>query len=292
MKKIVFFYPKGGTGKTTLCYNYGWYLASKLGKKVLFLDFDPQINLVKAFDKTPALSSKNTFENLLVRCLRNEPVSLKKYLVRINDHIDLLPSSNNISQIEEHLTNYLLDRLYSEKRVYTAKHRNLLLLTILDDIIQGDYDFVLIDSPSNYSFLSTTAMIYAQNIIAVSRPDFFSYIDIEYLLKILKNLKSKFDIDVKILCTVMNALERRRIVPELVLDHFEKEYKTKINILDNKLRYLSQYQYSIILERQPVFMSYPTSDAARDLINTFQEIQPYVDGLPADHKKFINQIKT
>jgi chromosome partitioning protein len=58
MKKIVFFNTKGGTGKTTICYNFGWYLAGKKNKRILFMDFDPQINLVQAFNRKQADDKK------------------------------------------------------------------------------------------------------------------------------------------------------------------------------------------------------------------------------------------
>ena len=43
-KSICFFNHKGGVSKTTTTYNIGWAL-SKLGKKVLMVDLDPQCNL-------------------------------------------------------------------------------------------------------------------------------------------------------------------------------------------------------------------------------------------------------
>ena len=64
MNKLVFFNTKGGTGKTTLCYNYGWYLALKRHKRVLFLDFDPQVNLIKSFSDLPAKALEQTLTNL------------------------------------------------------------------------------------------------------------------------------------------------------------------------------------------------------------------------------------
>ena len=44
MKTIAFFNHKGGVGKTTLVFNIGLALA-RAGKRVLFMDADPQANL-------------------------------------------------------------------------------------------------------------------------------------------------------------------------------------------------------------------------------------------------------
>ena len=44
MKNIVFFNNKGGVGKTTFTYHIGFAL-EQIGKKILFVDADPQCNL-------------------------------------------------------------------------------------------------------------------------------------------------------------------------------------------------------------------------------------------------------
>ena len=85
MKKIVFFNTKGGTGKTTICYNYGWYLAEKKGKKVLFMDLDPQTNLVQAFGKESD-NSKTNLDNLIMDYLKGKDINFKDYVIKITDN--------------------------------------------------------------------------------------------------------------------------------------------------------------------------------------------------------------
>ena len=50
MKTISIYNFKGGTGKTSLTFLLGNYLALK-GKKVLLIDSDPQSSLTKSFKK-------------------------------------------------------------------------------------------------------------------------------------------------------------------------------------------------------------------------------------------------
>lgn len=261
-----------------MCYNYGWYLADKRNKKVLFIDFDPQINLVKAFGNVPPSALEKGFERFIVNYLKRDPVNLAEYIVKINDHIDLLPSSNSVSQLDEHLTNYLLNRAGREGQVYQALHRNIIIKRVLEEHLRdGDYDFVLIDSQPNYSLLSTTAILYAQNIIVVVRPELFSYLDIHYLFKIMENLEEKFEIKVRIVCTIINAFERRRKMSQTIVDGFYKNFGDRIKILNQKIRYLSAYQSSITMERRPVFLSFPASEATHDILKAFQEMDVLVD---------------
>jgi chromosome partitioning protein len=279
MKKIVFFNTKGGTGKTTMCYNYGWYLAEKRNKKVLFMDFDPQTNLVQSFNfkhRTKELS----FEKFILKYLRREPVNFEDYLVKINNNIDLLPSTNNLSLLEEYLTDYLLERTFQDNKLYQALNRNKLIERILNEyIVEDNYDYILIDSQPNYSLLSTTSIIFAKNIVVTLKPEMFSFIDIKYLIKIIDNINGKFKTDVKLVCMMINAYEKKKKMADDIIDKMEKTYGNRIVILERKIRYLSQYQTSIAVNKEPVFITFPESEASKELIESFEEMDRLVDSL-------------
>ena len=279
MKKIVFFNTKGGTGKTTMCYNYGWYLAEKRNKKVLFLDFDPQINLMQSFNfKQPR--KEYTLERLILKYLRKEPVNFEDYIIKISKNIDLLPSTNNISLLEEYLTDYLLERTSRDNKLYQAINRNKLVKRILEEYIGDDnYDYILIDSQPNYSLLSTTSIIFAKNIIVTLKPEMFSFIDIKYLIKIIDNTREKFKTDVRIVCMMINAYERKKKLADNIIDKIEKNYGGDIAILKRKIRYLSQYQISIAVNKEPVFITFPNSEASAELIEAFEEMDGLVDNM-------------
>src|SRR4030066_606367 len=261
MERIVFFNTKGGTGKTTICYNYGWYLAEKRNKKVLFLDFDPQANLFQAFHKKLATKEGKNLENLIVNYVKKQEIDFKDYVIKISSNIDLLPSSNNISLIEEYLTDYLLNKSLSEKKIYKASYRNIIIKDIFEkNIGRNDYDYVIIDSQPNFSLLSTTSIIYARKMIVVIKPELFSFLDIEYLTRIIKNLERKYGVRIKIAGIVINAFEKRKKIPEIVIDILKETYGQKFIIFDQKIRYLVHYQESILSKKEPVFKAFPGSE--------------------------------
>jgi chromosome partitioning protein len=276
MVKIVFFFTKGGTGKTTACFNYGWYLAEKMNKRVLFLDFDPQMNLVKSFGDVPDKAYEMTLENLIVKGLKKEEVILSHYLLRIHPNIDLLPCSNNISQVEEHLTEYLLQRTENGNRLYQARHRNVIIMRLLDEHINcRQYDFVLIDSQPNYSLLSTTALIYAKRLVLVVRPELYSLLDMNYLFKIIETLNEKFGVDIKILGALINGFEPRNPLSRQISAEFEARFGNRVSVLKQRVPLAPQIVKSVTLGRSPVFVSYPASPAAADMLRAFAEL----DGL-------------
>lgn len=279
MEKVVFFNTKGGTGKTTICYNYGWYLAEKKDKKVLFMDFDPQINLVQALGKASD-ESKVNLDNLMIDYLKGKKINFEDYVIKITDNIDLLPSSNNISLVEEYLTDYLLNKTFSEHKIYKALNRNMVIRDIFEEnISENHYDYIVIDSQSNFSLLSTTSIIYARKVIVVIKPEWFSLLDIDYLSKIIKNLERKYNVEIKIVGIIVNAFEKRKTVPKHVVDTLQKKYGDRLTIFNQKIRYLVHYEKSISLKREPVFISFPYAEASYDIIRLFSQVEKSVDSL-------------
>jgi chromosome partitioning protein len=279
MEKVVFFNTKGGTGKTTICYNYGWYLAEKKDKKVLFMDFDPQTNLVQALGKASD-ESKVNLDNLMIDYLKGKKINFEDYVIKITDNIDLLPSSNNISLVEEYLTDYLINKTFSEHKIYKALNRNMVIRDILEEnISENHYDYIVIDSQSNFSLLSTTSIIYARKVIVVIKPEWFSLLDIDYLSKIIKNLERKYNVEIKIVGIIVNAFEKRKKAPEYVVDTLQKKYGDRLTIFNQKIRYLVHYQKSISLKGEPVFISFPYAEASDDIIRLFSQVEKSVDSL-------------
>ena len=278
MKKIVFFNTKGGTGKSTVCFNYGWYLAEYCKKRILFLDFDPQISLTQSFLKISSIPENKCIEKLIVNFIKKEEINIDDYIIKVNNYIDLIPSSNNLSLLDEYLTEYLLDKVHQEKKLYTSDSRNRIIKEALDKYIDPEkYDYVLIDSQPNYSLLSASSIIFAQNIVLVLKPEIFSFLDIKYLTRIVKNLEAKFEIKINIVGMLINAYEKRRKTSELVVNRLNQDYSKDFHIIQQKIRFLSYYQLSIVQNNEPVFLTYPNSLASLDLLDAFGELDKLIE---------------
>jgi len=190
----------------------------------------------------------------------------------------LLPASNNISLIEEYLTDYFINKTFNEHKIYRATHRNELIKNIFEEKIdERDYDYVVVDSQPNFSLLSTTSLIYTKSVFVVVRPDIFSFLDIDYLKKILKNLEKKFYFRIKIAGVIVNAYEKRMKLSKYTVEKFKRKYGNQLKIFEQKIRYLTPYQKSIALNREPVFRSFPNTEASNDIIRLFSQIDKVVD---------------
>lgn len=130
---ICFANNKGGSGKSTTCSNVGYGLV-QLGKRVLLIDGDMQMNLTLSFfteDEALVFASGN--QNLY-HAIRNQN-SLTNYIQNTRyEGLDMIPSSTLMSGIEYEL--------------FTKWQREFILKKCLVPVIEeGAYDYILIDAP-------------------------------------------------------------------------------------------------------------------------------------------------
>ena len=132
-KVICFANNKGGSGKSTTCANVGYGL-TQLGKKVLLIDGDMQLNLsLSLFDEDKVLafaqSDKNLYEGI------RKQADLADYIVQSDfENLDLIPSSTLMSSIEYEL--------------FTKWQREYILKKGISKIVERElYDYILIDAP-------------------------------------------------------------------------------------------------------------------------------------------------
>ena len=132
-KVIAFANNKGGSGKTTTCSNVGCAMAS-LGKKVLMIDGDMQLNLtISYFDEEQALEYAKSGKN--IHSAMKEEKDLTDYIVETGiEGLDIIPSSSLMSSIEFDL--------------FSKWQREFVLKKCLERVkAKGYYDYILIDSP-------------------------------------------------------------------------------------------------------------------------------------------------
>ena len=95
---ICFANNKGGSGKSTTCANVG-YALTQLGKKVLLIDGDMQLNLsLSFFSEEDVLKFAQSEENLYY-AIKNQK-ELKNYIISTPyENLDMIPSSTLMSSI-------------------------------------------------------------------------------------------------------------------------------------------------------------------------------------------------
>lgn len=130
---IAFANNKGGSGKTTTASNVACAMA-KLGKRVLLIDGDMQMNLTLSyFDEDRALAFSESGKNIYT--VVKEERDVFDYIVETEyEGLDIIPSCSLMSSIEFDL--------------FPKWQRELILKKCLEPTrARGYYDYVLIDAP-------------------------------------------------------------------------------------------------------------------------------------------------
>ena len=150
-KIIAFANNKGGSGKSTSCSSIAAAL-SKMGKRVLCIDGDMQLNLTLSFFNEEqafdfAKSDCNTYTLLTKGVPAKECVRHTEY-----ENIDVLPSSTLMSGVEYEL--------------FTKWQRETVLRRALASLKEeGIYDLILVDAPPNLGCLVMNILVAADYLI-------------------------------------------------------------------------------------------------------------------------------
>jgi len=149
-QRHVFYNFKGGTGKTSICYQVSSHVAL-MGYKVLVIDADPQAHL------STSMGFLNDSDNLtLYDCIVGKQ-SLKNVIKPIYPGLDCIPSNLSLTRLEVELNNM-------PKR----EERVSMELAAVED----EYDFIFIDTNPTISILNRNIITYADtiNIVCETQP--------------------------------------------------------------------------------------------------------------------------
>lgn len=135
---------KGGTGKTTCCVNIAGWL-SKLGKKVLVIDLDPQASATTGLGLIPQEQIKSSADAL------NGNANINDLIFSTPTGIDVIPAHTDLLLAEREL-------------VFNGKGSATLLKKCLEKLAFR-YDHIFIDAPAGHGLLSLNAVTAAQDII-------------------------------------------------------------------------------------------------------------------------------
>lgn len=213
---------KGGTGKTTVAINVAGALNER-GRDVLFVDLDPQGNATEGLGLTGAYDAEppTMFDALTDHRRRG----IVDDLIVEHAEMDVLPASIDLLQAEHELTIAdLMARIKSDPELsggldalsalainvdpagVTGSHA----LDSLDRVLErldGDYDYVIVDSPPFYGKLTDTSIYATRNVLVPALTEATSERAIELLIDQIAALERQVDISVNTVGVVANRVE-------------------------------------------------------------------------------------
>ncbi len=164
-RKTVVANQKGGVGKTTTAMNLAASLAMA-GERTLLVDFDPQGNATTGLglSKDPVRGTAALFEG------RSEGVVTSTNVAGL----DMLTSSPGLVEAES----MLLDGPGAGKFLETL------------DVVAGEYDEVLVDSPPTLGGITRTALGWADEVLVPVQCEFFAMEGLAQILAFIDQMRS------------------------------------------------------------------------------------------------------
>lgn len=209
MKTISIFNQKGGVGKTTSVVNLAVSL-SKLDKKVLVIDFDPQANTTTGlgFDK-------NELEKSIYKMFYDEGDNYKDYILKSKEGPYLIASENSLSGLEVELVS-----LDQEER--------LKMLSQIIEEIKKDFDIILIDCPPSLGLLSLNALVASDSIIIPIQTEYYALEGVSELLKTYQTIKESIKEDLEIEGVLLCMFDKDTDLSYEVVEEIKSFFKEKV----------------------------------------------------------------
>ena len=202
---------KGGVGKTTTAINLGASLAA-CERSVLIIDLDPQGNATSGVGLT-----------------KNEASSI--YPVLVGDaHLREIVRPTELPTL--FIASSSVDLVGAEMELSDAEGREYRLRNALQTI-DGQFDYVLIDSPPSLGLLTVNGLTAADSLLVPLQCEYFALEGVSQLLntveRVRDSLNPRLEIEGIALTMYDDRMNLARQVAEEVRNHFgEKVYKTVI----------------------------------------------------------------
>ena len=238
---------KGGVGKTTTAISLSGALL-EYNKKILLVDMDPQGNCSRGLGVDAALI-KYTLYNLFVNDIDVKKV-IKKTAYK---GLDILPSTVNLAIAESKMN---------------SSNPLMKLKTVLKRV-ENDYDYIIIDTPPSYGFLSMSSLIASKEVIIPVQCEYFALEGVAQILATISNIQSTYNRELNISGFLMTMYDARLKVAT--------EVTTEIRGLFKEKTFVTQIprNNSIVeaqVEGKPITLFRPNSISAQAYLSLAREI--------------------
>lgn len=240
---------KGGVGKTTSVANIGAAI-TKLGKKVLMIDMDPQGNLGSHYG-IDIDEAEDTYSMFDVLC---RDLSLKDLIIKIDENLHLAPSGIYLSGAEIELAGAIARERKLKKAI---------------DVVSADYDFIFIDCPPSLGVLTLNALVAANGTIIPVQSEYLSLNGVDQLLSTIGTVREDLNEKLIVMGAFVTMYDSKRILDRTVLEALKGYFGDVLfkTIIRKTVR-LSEAP----AQHTTVFSIEPKSNGAEDYMALAEEI--------------------
>jgi chromosome partitioning protein len=243
MRRIALVNQKGGVGKTTTAVNLCDAL-SRLDRKVLLIDLDPQSNATISLG-IPPTDQKNTTYAIL----NGDPPNP----IEISPNLHLIPSSIDLAGAE------------SELAVEIGRE------TILREALKNltGYDFILLDCSPSLGLLSINALSYVTEVMVPLQCEFLALHGISLLTRTVDLIKRRLNPELEIKGVIPCMYDVRKGLARETVEEIQKYFKGKV--------FKTRIRTNVRLAEAPshgltIFEYAPDSNGAEDYMALAREV--------------------
>ena len=196
---------KGGVGKTTTAVNLAACLAA-VGKRVLFIDLDPQANA------TSGLGIEKVEGASAYRALLGEGALYEKIQRTAYDRLDIIPSE--------------IDMCGAEIEVSRLENHLLRLRQSLEPLRQGDqHELILVDCPPSLGILTLNAFAAADYLIVPLQCEYYALEGVAMINRLLNQLReSGTNPNLELLGVLMTMFDGRTNLSHQVVSEVRQHF--------------------------------------------------------------------
>ena len=184
---------KGGVGKTDLTVNVSCQLAFA-GNRVLLIDMDPQANATD-YLVSPETPVGKTMADLLL----DDSVSLEDVLIKgCRENLDVAPAHADLSACQIRLANDISMQFKLKRKLKALK--------------EGEYDFVIIDTPPSLGILTVNTLTAASEVLIPVQAQYFAMDGVVQLLDTVQKVREEINPGLEVLGAVLTLYDRRTLL--------------------------------------------------------------------------------
>lgn len=197
---------KGGVGKTTTSVNIA-YCLSKLGKKTLLIDFDPQGNATSGLG-----IDKQKLEVTMTDVILETSTLSEVILPTEHKNLFVAPATPHLANTEVELA---------------GANRRFTRLKNAIDSVQG-YDYVIIDSPPSLSLLTVNGLIAARYVLLPVQAEFYALEGLGQLLETMKLIRKNMNPVLDLIGVLPTMVDGRTSLSGQVHEEIKKHFPGKV----------------------------------------------------------------
>jgi chromosome partitioning protein len=200
-RKLAVAMRKGGSGKTTTTVNLAAALALR-GKRVLLVDLDPQANATTALGINP-LDAKHHIGDLLA----DSSIDPHAALYKTSYGLYILPSHVNLAKLESGM-----------------KPTDVHALQSLLEPLDGEYDYIVVDTPPSESMLTASALTFANEIVIPLQAHFFAMEGLAQAMEQIEKVKQGLNKGIRVVGILPTMVNARTNISKTVIDAAKEAY--------------------------------------------------------------------